>query len=152
MLIAALGRTHNESTVRNLLEQLGLENAKIKLKRGDFDVGVESEAFGVALNFSDPETYGMQELVRDGALVLSTVFLYSEGVEDHRQFQGDLPAGLEFSMSREEVNRKLGRPEWTSPALPVDRWPIDGRRLVVRYHADERSIRHISCALVRPTA
>ena len=42
---------------------------------------------------------------------LNVVFVYAEGVEDHRQFNGQMPYGLKMSMTRKEIEKILGKPE-----------------------------------------
>ena len=38
---------------------------------------------------------------------VSTIFLYSEGHEEHRSFQGKIPNGLEFGQSRDHVRSRF---------------------------------------------
>jgi len=42
---------------------------------------------------------------------LEVIFLYSEGEQDYRQYQGELPYGLSFRNSRREVESILGSPD-----------------------------------------
>jgi len=42
---------------------------------------------------------------------LNVVFVYAEGIEDHRQFNGQMPYGLKMSMTKKEIERILGNPE-----------------------------------------
>jgi hypothetical protein len=41
------------------------------------------------------------------AIGVSTIFIYSEGHEEHRAFQGDIPNGLVFGQSREQVRSQF---------------------------------------------
>jgi len=43
--------------------------------------------------------------------ILTTVFLYSEGADGFRQFQGKLPFGLTFLDKRKDIEKLLGYPE-----------------------------------------
>lgn len=89
----------------------------------------------------------MEELP-EGTLVVSTVFLFAEGVQKHRQYQGDLPHGLRFGMSRDQVRALLGEPQWTSPVLPIDRWHYDGYRLAVNFD-DSGAMTYLTVGLSR---
>ena len=42
---------------------------------------------------------------------LNVVFVYAEGIEDHRQFNGQMPYGLKMSMTKKEIEKILGNPE-----------------------------------------
>ncbi|MEI8204663.1 MAG: hypothetical protein WCH34_16715 [Bacteroidota bacterium] len=42
---------------------------------------------------------------------IAAIFLYSEGVDNYRQYQGQLPNELDFQNSRKEVESKLGPPD-----------------------------------------
>ncbi|MDU0372634.1 hypothetical protein ACFPAF_19690 [Hymenobacter endophyticus] len=47
----------------------------------------------------------------DNSDAVKCVFLYSESVDNHRQFQSKLPLGLTFSDTRKDVEKKLGPPD-----------------------------------------
>jgi len=130
-----LERTSSDPAVVALLGTLGIAQPIKPPKRDQEYRGVEAKAYGIALNFSraeDLDLPGMQDLP-EGTLVVSTVFLFAERVQKHRQYQGALPHGLKFGMSRDQVRTLLGEPHWTSPMLPVDRWHYDGYRLAVNF-------------------
>jgi hypothetical protein len=63
---------------------------------------------------------------------ITTVFLYSEGHQGASQYRGPLPHGLDFSMSKAQVQASVPRPpDFTSDEH--DTWDFDDHRLVVRY-------------------
>jgi hypothetical protein len=146
-LVQALGLHHTHDAVKGMLQALGLADKKIKLKRGDFDVGFQSEANGVDVVFSDPELHTVSEDFPDGGLIFSCVFFFSEGCQGHRAFVGPLPSGLEFGLSRATVRERLGPPDWTSPLLPIDRWNIGNLRLSVNFHEGDAAISYLSVGL-----
>jgi hypothetical protein len=146
-LILALGLPHTHEAVKAVLHSLGLADRKIKLKRGDFDVGFDSAANGVDVVFSDPELHALPEDFPDGGLVLSTVFFFSEGCQGHRAFVGALPRGLEFGYSRATVRKLLGPPDWSSPVLPIDRWNLGKHRLAVNFQEGEAAVTYVSVGL-----
>lgn len=148
-LLECLGKPHIDEQVKATLSAVGLGAAKIKLKRGEFDLALAAEKYGVDINFSDPSDYELDGSMPDGALVVSTVFFFKNGVEKHAQFGGELPHKLKFEMSRKEVRALLGKPEWSSPALPNDRWKFGKYKLVVDFNESEKSIDIVSCGLTQ---
>jgi len=146
--LTLLGRTSSDPAVVALLGTLGIAQPIKPPKRDQEYRGVEAKAFGIGLNFSraeDLDLPGVQDLP-EGTLVVSTVFLFAERVQKHRQYQGVLPHGLEFGMSRDQVRALLGEPHWTSPMLPVDRWHYDSYRFVVHF-ADSGVIAYVTLDL-----
>ena len=71
--------------------------------------------FPIVHNYDDGYQY--YNYYSDGVTVLfikgklNVVFVYAEGVEDHRQFNGQMPYGLKMSMTRKEIEKILGKPE-----------------------------------------
>jgi len=49
-------------------------------------------------------------LMFNGKDRLTTIFLYSEGVDGYKQFAGMIPHGLRFADTRSDVTKKLGLP------------------------------------------
>lgn len=45
----------------------------------------------------------------DARGLITTIFLYAEGSDKFRQYQGSLPNGIDFSMTRKSVEAVLGR-------------------------------------------
>lgn len=145
--LEALGRSNVDPKVVSLLDRLGLAHQKIELRRGDFDTALDAPEHGIDLVFSDPQSYVLTHNSPEGSLILSCVFFFSEGRENHRQYPLDLPAGLTFSASREEVRKLFGTPEFSSPILPVDRWTWNGLKLAVTFVESQSSIARVSCSL-----
>jgi hypothetical protein len=145
--LQALGRPHTDPKVSDLLRQLGLLHKKIRLKRGEHDIAFDAPEFGIDVILSDPTPYRNPSSVPEGALILTAVFFFSEGREGHRQYGLALPADLVFRMSRDEVLKQLGTPEFTSPILPVYRWSWNGTKLAVTFVESLSSIARVSCSL-----
>jgi hypothetical protein len=72
--------------------------------------------------------------------VVCAVFFYAPGHENHVGFAGDLPHGLRFDQSREEVRALLGPPPMGSSKYPNDRWTFDRYDLTVDFRADGDAI------------
>jgi hypothetical protein len=80
---------------------------------------------------------------KDGGVVLAyrgeralvrTVNLFAAGTDGYSQYPGELPAGLTFADTRAHVERKLGRPRWSSGESTYSaRYP--GRGIEVEYAA-----------------
>jgi hypothetical protein len=80
---------------------------------------------------------------------ISTIFLTPK-------FTGELPNGLQFNMSRIEVRKLLGQPDWSleiggtgilAITNPADKWWLpSGDALRVEYTEDEISIKLLSVA------
>ena len=145
--LEVLGRSHVDPKVVSLLDRLGLARQKIKLKRGDFDIAFDAPEHGIDVVFSDPQSYVLAQDVPEGALIFTCVFFFSEGRENHLQYPLELPAGLTFGASREDVRKLFGAPEFSSPILPVDRWTWNGLKLAVTFVESHSSIARVSCSL-----
>lgn len=142
-VLKLLGLPHADPVVTQLMTDVGLGGAKIKLKRGESQVAFESEASGLDFNFSDP-TAVVCELPRtEGMLVLSAVFLYAKGVQGHKQYAGTLPHDLQFEMLRKDVRKLLGDPVWSSPVMPIDRWSLGAHELTVWFTRPNETIGHV---------
>lgn len=141
--VALLGKHDKDVEVQSLMASLGLSGKKIKLKRGDFEVAFEAEMYGTDVNFADPQGVTVFREVPDGALVVSAIFFYAEGVQGHKQFGGTLPHGVRFTQSRADLQSKLGAVTWSSPALPIDRWTFSDHDLTVWFSPSTTLISHL---------
>ena len=137
-----LGIEFGDARIQALLTEYGLPLKRPKVKRGDFDAGIEVGKEGVDLVFSLVEAIPSMEGsgLPEGALVLSAVFLYPDAKGKRPGFKSQLPAGLSFNMSRQQVASVLGQPDSTSPVFPNDRWDKEGRSLIVDFEENEKAI------------
>jgi hypothetical protein len=68
---------------------------------------------------------------------LTIIFLYSEGAEDYHQYQGKLPEGLSFGLTRPDVESKLGKPDPQSDGS-INNWAdYKDRGLHITYDSDD---------------
>lgn len=146
-LLKALGKSHVDPIVVDLMHRLDLAHKKIRLKRGDFDVAYAAPAHGIDIGFEVADKFLKIRGIPDAALVCDRVIFFAEERERHRQYPFALPAGLVFGHSRGDARQLLGPPEFTSPILPVDRWSWNGIKLAVAYSDDESSIVSVNCDL-----
>jgi len=145
-LIDLLGKAQSDAGVQKLLRDCDLQNTKIRIKRGESDVAIESEKHGIALNFAEAED---SPSVPEGTLALVTVHAMAPGVQGHAGFPGELPHGLLFDMNRSQVTKLLGAPVWSSPVLPNHRWVFGAYRMLVCFKDDMPSAT-ISSVVVSP--
>jgi len=63
---------------------------------------------------------GLDVLLEEGKV--RSIFLYHEGVDDHRQYPGRMAGGITLSSSRDEVLKALGEPGSRGIGQDADRW------------------------------
>jgi hypothetical protein len=148
-LIGLLGREFGESVLQGALAELGFQTKRPRIPRGDSYVGIESRKRGVDMNFTRTEDLREPRFANlaEGSLILTAVFMYREGVEDHRGFELGLPHAIEFAFSRDDLRRALGAPVWSSPVLPIDRWEFESHLLIVDFAEDGRQIDTVTIQL-----
>ena len=129
----------------SLFDDQGVAEKKVRLKGGDFDVNVVAAAHGVEFEFADQTKYKFEGNMPDGALVLGVVF-FSPASQDR---VGPMPHGVRFDMTREQAAAALGRPVWTSPVAPIDRWHLDGRDMTVRFDRATTKVQKVIFSLTK---
>jgi len=92
-----LGKSINHEQVKTWLSELSACTEAL-IDRFDDSYYYNFKSEGISLRFDN----------RDDEL--TTIFLYSEGTDRFRQYQGDLPSGLSFQLTRKEVESILGPP------------------------------------------
>ena len=132
-LIDLLGKAQSDAGVQKLLRDCDLQNTKIRIKRGESDVAIESEKHGIALNFAEADD---SPAVPEGTLALVTIHAMAPGIQGHTGFAGQLPHGLSFDMTKPQVTKLLGAPVWSSPVLPNHRWVFGAYRMLVCFKDD----------------
>ncbi|MFT3818409.1 MAG: hypothetical protein QM750_12370 [Rubrivivax sp.] len=138
-LLVLLGKSSTNEKVRETLTALGIDMKKVRLKKGDFDVNVVAESYGIEIEFADPGKYKSTEPIPEGALVLGAVFISSTTISK----LGSLPYGLEFGLTRELAASKLGKPVWSSPVAPIDRWLLDDHEVTIRFERTSLKVQRI---------
>jgi S1-C subfamily serine protease len=120
-LSSMLGKSMNNPQVKTWLSELGVcTEALIDRFNDSYYYNFKSE--GISLRFDN----------RDDEL--TTIFLYSEGADRFRQYQGDLPFGLSFQLTRKEVESILGPPEESGGDGVIDFWTsYRSKRIGVTY-------------------
>jgi len=100
LILSSLGKSIQSNDVNSLLEILG--EHKIE-QDGDIRYYLYKNK-GIQLTF-----------YTDGTLI--NTFLYSEGVDGFRQYQGALPRNLSFQDTRRDVEKKFGEPQRLGEAV-----------------------------------
>lgn len=106
-----------------------------------------------------PVTLGVEVTIGSDGLV-DTVHLHSPSHHGFHGFEGPLPEGLTFHMSRDEVRERLGEPltsggpvaSFLDPTTPLywDRWELSRYSLHCEYPDDFHCTRMVTVS--RPTA
>ena len=91
-IIQLLGRGQNDSVLEKFLQEIDTKEER--------DTDDELERI-----YSDYPESGVCFLFQQG--ICTTIFLYSEGHEEHRSFKGKIPNGLEFGQSRLQVRSQF---------------------------------------------
>jgi len=88
---------------------------------------------------------------------VSTIFFYSEGVDQYREFASELPEGITFRDSRSSVQVRLGKPDASGGGTVIqflgkapkwDRFDRQHYTLHIQYTDAEEAINLVS--LIRP--
>lgn len=128
-VLGVLGKIHVDESVKQVVVALGLDPSKIRLKRGDVDINIVSKSHGLEIEFADITKYRGGEDFPEGALVAGAIFVSPASIET----LGELPHGIDFALSRESAQDLLGKPDWSSPVAPIDRWNKDSRDITIRF-------------------
>lgn len=145
-----LGLEFNNPKIQDAIEYFALPKKRPIIPKGDLNVGIESKTKGVDINFTPIENIEFLNQVDypEGSLLVTAIFLYRDGVQDHRGFEQNLPQGLSFKDSRADVRKALGDPSWSSPMLPIDRWVFGRYKIVVDFSEDGEQIDTVTLQLI----
>lgn len=95
---------------------------------------------------------GISMALPDGETIYA-IHLHASGHEGYSEFQGELPGGIVFEMSREEARDHLGNPAQCGDGGRVlllgsrpawDAFIVDGQRLHLEYAGDNQSVRLVT--------
>ena len=118
------------------------ENSSFKVERPDSGTQyVISSGEGVDLLFQPDD--GAQGGKTKHLRKCQSIFLYSQGKDDHEQFSGNIPLGFFFSDSRQKLIEKCipqrtwkigqGEVNVNFPNPSHDRWEVDGKLMSAHY-------------------
>lgn len=163
-LLSYLGLPGSAQELIKYMSALGVDLAnEMRIEKdeyGNYDgyrSYIERPRNGYCLVFSDEtEFLGKRDQpVGVGELYFSTVFFYSDGKDNYAEYKNDLPFGLSFNDTRQDVLAKLGTQSWQRLAkdgerVISDRWdslPDVPYRLHVTYDSQTAKISILSASI-----
>lgn len=143
--IGILGLTSEDMAVKKALAHFLITKAP-KLQKGLTEAYAVNEKKGIDFTFEDERMIEFPiRKYEEGSLVLVNVRFYSEGVEGYRRFGGELPYGLNFSMSWKAVQVQLGKkPAEKGDEIAIMRWDFRDHCLFVQYGEKGQSIETVA--------
>lgn len=148
-MFVAIGRYFGETEITELMQKLDLIG-KPKRKRGEDDAYVMAPDIGIELGFTDEEALEPPLLdareYPDGALVLTNVEFFGRRSGNYIPHSGNLPDGLIFGMTKQEVQNLFGAPHKMYLGEDVFKWICDERALICTFESD--SLAHVSYQVV----
>lgn len=149
LLTAAIGKSIDSPEVQALFADQDITE-KLSIDEDDYETYIERPMLGYSFNIIS-QPYVKNPKFQSGSkkvLILRGCHFYSEGKADYRQYQGDLPASLDFDDSRSDVLEKLGNSDWqyqTGGQIRRERWEFaeTDRQLNIEYNKDKEKIRII---------
>jgi hypothetical protein len=94
------------------------------------DIAFEVSAYPERIYWVSRER-GLDLMIEAG--VITTVFMYAEGFQDHHAYTGALPGGIRSSDRSEDVRRVLGPPDMTGSGMAWEKWFRETWSLHVEY-------------------
>ena len=143
LLKRILGRNVRDIEIINAFGQYGINLKKeLQLSEGDYRTYLESQLNGICYVFTDEAVFlnNEEQIIGQGALYFSSVFLYAEGKDGYSEYPYDLPFGLDFTDSLNSIYTKLGPPHWDrkdGQVVVSERWDIDGFRVHLFYSENQ---------------
>lgn len=140
-LVPFLGREITDLELQDTLTPLGAK-APFEPEEVLESHYLELEDAGLSFIFNrEDEVRGkLPSPVRNGALVLEHVRAFGGSEKGYARFAGELPEGITFDMSRDAIIDRLGKPDWSSPAFPVDRWHKSDHRMTVNFQKEKPNV------------
>ncbi|WP_431103438.1 hypothetical protein [Roseateles noduli] len=130
-LLRALGSYFGEASLALFLHSVAVDGAP-ELPEGDDTTFLKKAEAGLELTFTGEQFMTVKlRKYPEGALVLTNVRFYGAGAgaEDFCPYTGELPYGLDFSATLDDLMKVLGAPGWKGPNGHRFRWDRDGHAL-----------------------
>lgn len=135
-----LGRPNGDQFLVDLFFSNHIDVRKeVKLESGLFTAHLKRMNEGVSYTFTDEAMFlrKSDQPLAEGPLYLSGVFFYADGKDGFAAYEGDLPEGLNFSFTREEILQRLGKSTHQrlrdDDTVVGDRWVREKYSLSVTY-------------------
>jgi|VirMetMinimDraft_7_1064189.scaffolds.fasta_scaffold62519_1 hypothetical protein len=143
LLKKVLGLSVEEEETISAFNRYGIDLKKeLHLSEGDYRTYLDCETDGICYVFTDEGVFFNNEdqIIGQGPLYLSSVFLYSEGTDGYKQYSKALPFDLDFTDSIDAIHAKLGAPHWDRKddgSVISERWDVDSFRVHLFYSENQ---------------
>lgn len=115
-------------------------NSELALGDDQYRAYIERSSEGFCLVFTDEAVFQGKgdQAIGVGELFYTWIFFHAEGKDGYSEYKGELPGGISFSDTREDVLKKMGTPSWQRMSkdgqrIITDRWELPNYRLHVTY-------------------
>lgn len=157
-LLSLLGLPKSDKKLIGFMSKNQIQvDQELFLGSDEYRAYIERPLLGFCSIFTDESYFfGVGDMViGEGNLYFSGVFFYSEGKDNYNQYKSDLPFGLSFNDTRQDVLMKLGQQSWQRLAkdgkrVISDRWddlPDVPYRLHVTYDGQSGKISILSASI-----
>ncbi len=145
-VLNCLGKPVNDLETARILNSIGVENLEsIQVQDGKYSEYFISKPEGFSLIFTDEAMFlgKAKQIIGVSPLYFAVIFLYAGGKDGYSSFPGELPAGIRFDLTREDLINLLGEPSWqrqnSTGGAGVDRWDEKSRyRIHITYSPEAR--------------
>ncbi|MEJ2046127.1 MAG: hypothetical protein P8X74_19220 [Reinekea sp.] len=124
-----LGEKVSLPEFKDFLSQNSVElPTELDLPEGEYNAYIERPDEGYSMVFTDEAVFlgNLSSGLADGELFFSGVFLYSEGKDGYKQFEGIMPQGLNFNSLSKDFISSFGKADWvrkrTDGSVAAERW------------------------------
>jgi len=140
-LASLIGKSERDDNVVEVLSSLGLPTSLKRPKRGEDEINLVAENYGIEVAFKTSESFSQRpDSMLEGELILYAVFVRASTDPGNSV---SLPFGLTFNQDRRTVHALLGAPNWSSPMLNNDRWLVNETKMLLCFDDDWNSIKEI---------
>ena len=149
LLNTAIGNAVDSPRVQELfVDQNIVEKLTVDKENDDDSVYVERKMLGYSLLFVEQGFVKNARHHKEAStvLILTGCHFNSEGYENYRQYQGELPMSVVFTDSRQDALNKLGNSDWQylkDGKVKRERWEYaeTEKQLNLTYSSDQTSIK-----------
>ncbi len=143
-VLECLGKPLSDLQTLETLKTIGVDSPEsMQVPEGEYSEYFISKPSGFSLIFSDEAMFlgKPHQQVGDGPLYFSGVFFYAGGKDGYSSYTGELPLGITFNSSREQLIKLLGGPSWerqnSRGGAGADRWDDKAKyRIHITYNGE----------------
>lgn len=152
-LFSLLGESIDSDAIAKLLVEFKIDRKKVKIPRDESAVYYDLGKTGITITITTGEIANIDadaKLFKDESIfILSGVAVQLQGSKLVKiTYTGELPFKLSKSDAREQVRKKLGKPQVKEDGKdPLDMWQEKKRDVMINYTPDLKSIRSVGVCL-----